>query len=105
MGGFYNYTGTAPLANDTEYGCIITATDSGGTVTVSPPNFDTINPNYYTWEAVDWDYNGGFFVDNPTGVANNSYTVGSYCDLPGISNIDVSHPVVRIANPPNRLHL
>jgi hypothetical protein len=53
----------APLADDNVYTAVITATDSGGT-TSSTVTFDTINPNYLTFEAEDFDFGGGQFYDN-----------------------------------------
>jgi hypothetical protein len=55
---------TAPLSTNTVYIATITATDANGNSSVSTVNFDTISPSY-TFEAEDWDYNGGQFIDNP----------------------------------------
>jgi hypothetical protein len=54
---------TAPLSGDTLYTAVITATDSSGTGS-STVTFDTINPNYFTFEAEDFDYGGGMFFDS-----------------------------------------
>ncbi len=54
---------TAPLDKDTIYNVLISATDSGGTSSYSTV-FDTINPDYFTFEAEDFDYSGGKFLDS-----------------------------------------
>jgi hypothetical protein len=49
----------------------------------SPPvtyNFDTFSSSYYTWEAEDWDYNSGHFIDNPQ--------LNGYAGLPGMPGVD-----------------
>jgi hypothetical protein len=56
-------TATAPLEMDTLYTAVITATDAGGTVS-STVTFDTINPDYFTFEAEDFDYGGGQYLDS-----------------------------------------
>jgi hypothetical protein len=62
-GGNTDESVTAPLGYDTVYTAVISATDSSGTAT-STLNFDTINPNYFTFEAEDFDYGGGNFFDS-----------------------------------------
>jgi hypothetical protein len=54
----------------------------------APPltyTFDTFSPTYYTWEAEDWDYNGGLFFDNPQ---TNAYS--GFAGMPGIDAINNS---------------
>jgi hypothetical protein len=67
---------TAPLANDTVYTAVITATDSGGPSS-STVTFDTINPEYFTFEAEDFDFGGGQYLD--------SLPAGSFPNLDGYS--------------------
>jgi len=77
---------TAPLAPDTIYTAVITATDSGGAVS-STLTFDTINPNYFTFEAEDFDYGGGQFLDSlPAGSFPN--LDGYSCPQPACTNFD-----------------
>jgi hypothetical protein len=78
-----NETITAPLAKDTTYGLLITETDSSGSSSYSEV-FDTISPSYYTFEAEDFDYNGGYFIDNPQ--------VDDYVNLTGTPSVDCYHP-------------
>jgi hypothetical protein len=80
-------TGTAtdknvsfPLTTDALYSITFLITDGAGNGSTAGVSFDTINPNYYTWEAEDWDYNGGLFFDNPQ--------TNAYYDLTGEEDID-----------------
>jgi hypothetical protein len=68
------------LAPNTIYTAVITVTDNHGLVTTTSVSLDTFNLNNYTWEAEDYDYNGGMFIDNPQ--------VDGYFGVTGISGID-----------------
>jgi len=70
---------TTPLTSNMVYTAFIQVTDANGVQTSTTLVFDTIIP-FYTWEAEDWDYNGGQFFDNPQ--------VDSYDGLDGVSGID-----------------
>ena len=48
---------------------IITLTDNYGSATITD-RFDTLSPNVFTFEAEDYDYNGGQFFDNQIDVYN-----------------------------------
>jgi hypothetical protein len=63
----------------------ITVSNTGGAVVTSAIQFDTFSTNYYTWEAEDFDFNGGQFIDNSV-ISTNS--INSYYNTVGISNID-----------------
>jgi len=78
-----NYPGLQP---NTSYTAVITVTDNNNQTHTTTVNFDTFNPNNFTWEAEDYDFdptqspipNGSSlrFIDNPalTSVpASNSY--------------------------------
>jgi autotransporter-associated beta strand protein len=43
----------------------IALTDNNGRATSTTVSFDTFDPKSYTFEAEDFDYNGGHFFDNP----------------------------------------
>lgn len=61
-----NWTITYPhLAPNTPYTITVTVTDVNGNSSTTTASFDTMNPNNYTWEAEDFDFNGGSFFDNP----------------------------------------
>ncbi len=74
---------TVPLtATNVQYTAVIQATDLGGTL-LQTNTFDTITPSY-TWEAEDWDYNGGQFIDNPQ--------TNAYAGLSGTFGVDAYNP-------------
>ncbi|MDB6112689.1 MAG: hypothetical protein JWR69_4439 [Pedosphaera sp.] len=67
-----SYTGLLPSQS---YVAVMTVTDANGNTAASTLNIDTYNP-LLVWEAEDFDFNSGFFIDNPvptTGPAANSY--------------------------------
>jgi CotH kinase protein/Lamin Tail Domain/Carbohydrate binding domain len=55
---------SAPLTSNTVYTAVIQVTDANNNVTSTNVSFDTISPAY-TFEAEDYNYNGGNFFDNP----------------------------------------
>jgi len=57
-------TMSIPLASNWLYSAAITVTDSNGATTSVIKSFDTLKPAF-TWEAEDYDYNSGQFIDNP----------------------------------------
>lgn len=67
------------------YNAQITVTNEGGAVTSQSVTFDTFSSSYFTWEAEDFDFSGGDFIDNPV-ISTNS--VDSYYNTVGVSNID-----------------
>ena len=73
---------TTPLTSNTVYHAVIVATDAGGPTT-NTVVFDTITPSY-TWEAEDWDYSGGQFIDNPQ--------TNAYMALAGTVGVDAFNP-------------
>ncbi len=52
------------LSNDMTYTAFIQVGDLNGGVTSTTVSFDTVSPSYYTFEAEDWNFNGGY-IDNP----------------------------------------
>lgn len=75
------YTATFALSSNYFYKAAITAGDAGGVLTQTII-FDTITP-VLIWEAEDWDYQGGKFIENVT----NGYT-GLY----GMQGVDSYNP-------------
>ena len=57
-------TTTTPLTTNVTYSALILANDANGVQGSLSANFDTIVPTY-TFEAEDWNYGGGQFIDNP----------------------------------------
>lgn len=78
-----SYAGLQP---STAYTAVITVTDNTNQVHTTTVNFDTFDPNAFTWEAEDWDFDpslsqipngsGLRYIDNPaptSSAATNSY--------------------------------
>jgi hypothetical protein len=63
----------------------INVTNAAGATETEPVRFDTFSTNYFTWEAVDFDFNGGQFIDNPT---LSTSSTNSYYNQVGTSNVD-----------------
>jgi hyaluronate lyase len=47
------------------YTIVATVTDVNGNVATTTKSFDTFSAGNYVWEAEDFDYGGGRFLDNP----------------------------------------
>jgi hypothetical protein len=67
------------LLLNTLYTAVIHVTDTGNNSVSTTVRFDTFNPAF-SWEAEDWDYNSGQFVD--------PYTLDCYATLQGNEGID-----------------
>ena len=81
-------TVTATLANDVVYSAVISASDAGGS-TSTTVTFDTINPNYFTFEAEDFDYGGGQYFDSlPAGTFGS---LDAYSGQPATVGIDCNN--------------
>ncbi|HVU08495.1 MAG TPA: LamG-like jellyroll fold domain-containing protein [Verrucomicrobiae bacterium] len=60
-----NWNVSFPLSLNTSYTITINVVDSNGNTAATTKSFATFSSNYYTWEAEDFDYDGGKFIDNP----------------------------------------
>jgi hypothetical protein len=69
-----NYTGTVKI------------TDANNFTLTVPVRFDTFSPTNFVWEAEDFDFSGGQFIDNPTPSVTSSPT--SYFGRIGVQGID-----------------
>lgn len=83
------WTATVPVSPSAIYSAIINVTNTtqlGSSFTI---NFDTFSQNNFMWEAEDWDFNGGQFIDNsapsfdPTIEGGGLLETNSYCGFPG----------------------
>jgi hypothetical protein len=74
----------APLATNALYTAVIQVTDVNGNRATNTVSFDTINPAY-TFEAEDFDYNGGSYLNNPQ--------TNAYAGLSGVAGIDYSNGI------------
>ncbi len=72
------YSGLRP--NVPNYTAVISVTNANGITASTTVHFDTFSPSLYAWEAEDYDYNGGQFLDNPQ--------VDAYYGLVGTINVD-----------------
>ncbi len=73
---------------------LITAKDATGASNSIAETFDTFSQDNMMIEAVDWDFNGGQFIDNPvptatiTPATNSYYNGGIYATNQSVFNID-----------------
>jgi hypothetical protein len=78
---------SAPLSANAVYSAVTVVTDASGNVASNNlPYFDTINPANYTFEAEDFDYNGGDYINNPQ--------TNAYAGLSGVAGIDYSNSLI-----------
>ncbi len=68
------------LLPNTPYVVAISVTDINGNVASASVSFDTFSSSYYTWEAEDFDYNNGQFIDNPQTNAYLGFAAGTDVD-------------------------
>ncbi|HUA39329.1 MAG TPA: hypothetical protein VMA35_13135 [Candidatus Sulfopaludibacter sp.] len=74
------------LLSDTIYIGQINVTNISGASVSAPVRFDTFSSNYFTWEAEDFDFSSGQFIDNPV-ISTNSSPF-TYYNKVGVSNVD-----------------
>jgi autotransporter-associated beta strand protein len=84
VSGTNGITVTAPLVTNMLYNAVIQVTDANGNTGSNTLSFDTVNPAF-TFEAEDFDYNGGHAFVNPLPDA--------YAGLSGMSGIDYSNGI------------
>lgn len=78
-----NWNVTYPhLSPNSSYMITVVITDSNGNSSTASVIFDTMNPNNYTWEAEDFDYTNGMFIDNPQ--------TNAYYGLSCVTNADAN---------------
>jgi hyaluronate lyase len=68
------------LQPNTLYTAVITITDTNGNIATTAKSFDTFSTANYIWEAEDFDYTGGHFIDNPQ--------TNAYAHLGATTNVD-----------------
>jgi hypothetical protein len=73
------------LKTNQTYTAAITVTDTQNLTAIKNVTFDTYAPNF-TWEAEDYDYNSGQFINNP--ILSGTPTTGSYFGVTGTEGID-----------------
>jgi len=68
------------LQLNSSYAVTISATDLNGNQASTSISFDTFSSANYTWEAEDFDHDGGLFIDNPQ--------TNAYSGLPAVVDVD-----------------
>lgn len=74
------------LTSNRLYSAVINVTDDAGYLTSEAMSFDTFVAGNYQWEAEDYDYNGGSYLNNPTPTSTNY--ASSFFGRPGTADID-----------------
>lgn len=67
------------LQTNNTYAVVIRVTDINGNSAQSTLNIDTYNP-VFTWEAEDFDFGGGQYIDNPLPTTTPNTAANSYCE-------------------------
>lgn len=89
-----NWSVSVPCPQNQLINLVINATDANGGSNSVSETFDTFSQNNLMIEAVDFDFNGGQFIDNPVptagiGPATNSYFEGGiYQTNAAVANVD-----------------
>ncbi len=74
------------LQTNNTYAVVIHVTDANGNSATSTLSIDTYAP-VFTWEAEDFDFGGGLFIDNPLPTTTPNTAANSYCErvsAPGV---------------------
>ncbi len=81
-----NWSVTYPhLQPSSAYVITVFITDANGNTSSATVTFDTMSPNNYTWEAEDFDHDGGLFIDNPQ---TNAYATSNA--VAGVDSVQVN---------------
>ena len=74
------------LLLDHVYSGQINVTNQSGVTATALVTFDTFNSNYFNWEAEDYDFGSGQFINSP--ILSSAPAEGSYFGLSGTAGID-----------------
>jgi len=74
------------LTSNVVYAVSATATDLNGLATTATWQFDTFSPDNFMWEAEDFDFGGGQFLDDP--LPSSLPSANSYYGRVGLADID-----------------
>lgn len=86
-----NWNVSVPCPQNQLINLVLTATDANGGSNSVSETFDTFSQNNFTIEAVDFDFNGGQFIDNPVPTAGVTLATNSYYD----GGIDTTNAAVQ----------
>jgi len=84
-----NWSVSLPCPQNELITLVINATDANGSSNTVTETFDTFTQNNLMIEGVDWDFNGGQFIDDPVPTAPNLSATNSYYNG-GINNTNAS---------------
>ena len=90
------YAGLLPNAR---YTAAVTVTDNNGNVVRGGSTFDTFSSASFTWEAEDFDFNGGQFIDNP--VVSATPMANCYFTYPNGDPANVAQVGIDLTTPNN----
>ncbi len=76
---------------------LISVTDANGTGNTYNGSFDTFSSTNFIWEAEEFDYNSGTYIDNPDYTSAPSLT--SYYGLDSVNGVDTSKGASAGVNP------
>jgi len=76
------------LQSNRLYSATITVKDANNLSSSVSRNFDTFDPNSFTWEAEDYDFNGGSHIDNPVLPSTSNPSPNSYWQKVGVEEVD-----------------
>jgi len=89
-----NWSVSVPCPQNQLISLVINAKDANNVTNQITESFDTFSQNNLMIEAVDWDFNGGQFIDNPlptapiTTATNSYYAGGIYQTNVSVFNVD-----------------
>jgi hypothetical protein len=66
-----SFTGTIPIALNAQYTAVLNLTNTTSLSSSYSFSFDTFSQTNFMFEAEDFDFNGGQFIDNPVPTADN----------------------------------
>lgn len=79
------------LKSNRVYSATIRVTDDVGLTTSAQAGFDTFNPGNFIWEAEDYDFGGGHYINNPIPTSTNNPAI-SYFNQVGVYGVDFNDP-------------
>jgi hypothetical protein len=74
------------LQTNTVYAVVITVADANGTGNTYSGTFDTFNPANFVWEAEEFDFSSGHYIDNPDYTSSGTST--SYFGRDSVDSVD-----------------
>jgi len=105
-----SWTGVIAISSNSIYSAVITVTNSTSLSSTYTISFDTFSQSNFMWEAEDWDFASGNFIDNPVptadstisgGIATGTLATNSYYGYPednsanlSVAEVDFHFPLV-----------